>query len=76
MAGARPSARKAERAAAPTRAFTHAWHQAIIEDFADAVAKGRDPVCTGREALLVHGVIEALVRSSAEGRTVHLSDVG
>ena len=57
-------------------AFTHAWHQAIIEDFADAIAKDRDPVCTGREALLVHGVIDALVRSSAEGRAVHVSDVG
>ena len=45
-------------------AFTHTWHQAIIEDFAEAIAKGRNPVCTGREALLVHGVIDALVRSS------------
>ena len=42
-------------------AFTHEWHQAIIEDFADAIATGRPPVCTGRDALAVHRVIEALV---------------
>lgn len=54
-------------------AFTHAWHQAIIENFADAVAGKTTPACTGQQALLVHAVIDALVRSSAEGRAVHLS---
>ncbi len=54
-------------------AFTHEWHQAIIEDFAAAIAQGKAPICTGQEALRVHAVIDALVRSSAEGRSIHLT---
>jgi predicted dehydrogenase len=53
-------------------AFTHAWHQAILEDFAEALAAGRAPAVTGRAALAVHDLIEALTRSSAEGRAVTL----
>ncbi|MEP3428308.1 MAG: Gfo/Idh/MocA family oxidoreductase [Roseibium sp.] len=45
--------------------FTHAWHQSIIEDFAEAVKVGRSPACSGREALLVHQLIDALVKSSS-----------
>lgn len=54
-------------------AFTHEWHQAIIEDFADALAEGRPPVAPGRAALAAHHVIAAIVRSSAEGRAVAVS---
>lgn len=53
-------------------AFTHAWHQAVIEDFAAALREGRPPACTGREALRVHHLIEAITRSSAEGRIVEV----
>jgi predicted dehydrogenase len=50
-------------------AFTHAWHQAVIEDFATSLAAGQPPLCPGREALQVHALIEALVASSDAGAT-------
>lgn len=53
-------------------AFTHEWHQAILEDFAGALETGRDPAVSGRAALAVHDLIEALVTSSAEGRAITL----
>ena len=55
-------------------AFTHEWHQAIVEDFAAALAEGREPAVSGRAALGVHALIDALVRSSAEERLVTLAD--
>ncbi|MGR3464546.1 Gfo/Idh/MocA family protein [Limimaricola sp.] len=51
-------------------AFTHEWHQAIIEDFAAAVAEGCDPVATGRDALASHDLIDAITRSAREGRRI------
>lgn len=53
-------------------AFTHAWHQAILEDFAAAITEGRPPAIPGRAALPVHHLIEALVTSSSEGRAIDL----
>lgn len=53
-------------------AFTHAWHQAVIEDFADALRRTRPPACTGREALRVHALIDAITRSSSEGRIIEV----
>ncbi len=53
-------------------AFTHAWHQAVIEDFADAVRQGRAPAITGRSALAVQELIDAIVRSSREGRRIDM----
>ena len=55
-------------------AFTHAWHQAVIEDFAHAVRDKRAPRVTGREALRVHRLISALIASSDHGRMVALAD--
>ena len=54
-------------------AFTHDWHQGIIEDFADAVTNARSPVVTGRQALASHDLIEALTRSSEEARSVEVA---
>jgi predicted dehydrogenase len=51
-------------------AFTHEWHQGIIEDFADAISEGRDPVVTGRRALASHALIDAITQSSNEARAV------
>ncbi|MFZ5964835.1 Gfo/Idh/MocA family protein [Thalassococcus sp. BH17M4-6] len=48
-------------------AFTHAWHQGIIEDFAAALAEGRDPVVTGAAALPAHALIDATIRSARSG---------
>jgi predicted dehydrogenase len=54
-------------------AFTHAWHQAILEDFAAAITEGRPPAISGRAALPVHHLIEALATSSAESRAIDLA---
>lgn len=56
-------------------AFTHAWHQGIIEDFADAVHNKRPPMATGRQALMVHDLIDALVLSSREKRAIDLAEM-
>ena len=56
-------------------AFTHAWHQGVIEDFADALRNNRPPMVTGAEALRVHALIEALIRSSSEGKRVEVTHV-
>lgn len=50
----------------------HDWHQAVIEDFADAVTRGRAPMATGREALASHRLIEAIETSSRTGRSVDI----
>lgn len=54
-------------------AFTHEWHQAIIEDFAEAVTEDRDPVASGAKALAVHRLIDALVTSSTRKQAVSLT---
>ncbi len=53
-------------------AFTHAWHQTVIEDFALAITDRRNPLCTGREALNVHAVIEAMTEASRTGTTTNI----
>lgn len=54
-------------------AFTHEWHQAIIEDFADAITQNRAPIASGRAALVVHKVIDAMVASSRQECVIHLN---
>lgn len=51
-------------------AFPFQWHQAQIVDFIEAVQSGRQPVSTGRTALDVHRLIDALIRSGKEGQRV------
>lgn len=46
-------------------AFSHGWHQSIIEDFAKAMKSGRPPLVSGREALKVHALIEAIEDGAA-----------
>lgn len=46
-------------------AFPHGWHQTLIEDFAEALTKGRAPLVTGREALNVHALIESIEATSS-----------
>ncbi|MBV6656550.1 MAG: Gfo/Idh/MocA family oxidoreductase [Devosiaceae bacterium] len=54
-------------------AFTHDWHQGVIEDFADAVADGRPPIVTGRQALASHALIDAITRSSQARKDVEVA---
>lgn len=56
-------------------AFTHDWHKGIIGNFADALTNQRAPVPSGRDALAVHRVIDAIVMSSNQKRMVLLSEV-
>ncbi|MBL8384197.1 MAG: Gfo/Idh/MocA family oxidoreductase [Burkholderiales bacterium] len=53
-------------------AFSHDAHRAVLADFLDAVDAGTDPLASGRAALAVHRLIEALLASAARGMPVHL----
>jgi predicted dehydrogenase len=55
-------------AGADPMAFSSELHRAVIADFVEAVTTGREPLVTGRTALEVHRVIEAIERS---GRSQH-----
>lgn len=53
-------------------AFTHAWHRDVIADFCYAVSNDRPALVSGREALQVHDLIDAIVASSTAGTVVRL----
>jgi UDP-N-acetyl-2-amino-2-deoxyglucuronate dehydrogenase len=57
-------------AGADPMAFPHQHHRAVIEDFLDAIKTGRDPAVTGLEALKVHRLIAAILKSSETGERV------
>lgn len=59
-------------AGADPMAFPHQHHRAVIEDFLDAIEKDREPAVTGREALKVHRLIAAILRSSETGERVEV----
>ncbi|WP_298261160.1 Gfo/Idh/MocA family oxidoreductase [uncultured Litoreibacter sp.] len=56
-------------------AFTHAWHQGILDDFINAIDEQRPPLVTGRAALKTHALIEALMESSLEGKRMKVRNV-
>ncbi|WP_238475685.1 Gfo/Idh/MocA family protein [Rhodophyticola sp. CCM32] len=56
-------------------AFTHDWHQGILEDFTAALRDRRAPCVTGRQGLDSHRLIDAITLSAHEGRTVTLKDI-
>ena len=49
-------------------AFSHEAHRGVLADFLDALDEDRDPAISGREALKVQLLIEALLRSAQSGR--------
>ncbi|MDE2516755.1 MAG: Gfo/Idh/MocA family oxidoreductase [Rhodospirillales bacterium] len=51
-------------------AFANDAHRALIGDFVDAIRNGRDPAVSGREALGVHRLIDALLASAGQGRAL------
>ena len=55
-------------------AFPHDWHRDLIACFVDAVKAGREPVASGREALRVHRLIDALIESSQSRRAVEIKN--
>jgi predicted dehydrogenase len=54
-------------------AFSHEAHKALIADFLDAVRDRREPLVSGREAVKVQVLIEAMLQSSAEKRAVSIA---
>ena len=54
-------------------AFPNDWHRSVIADFLDALDEGRGPAISGREALKVHRLIDALLDAGASGGTVQVS---
>jgi predicted dehydrogenase len=53
-------------------AFPHDAHLGMLADFLDAIERDRPPRASGREALAVHRLVDAVLRSSAGRRTVSL----
>jgi predicted dehydrogenase len=51
-------------------AFSHEAHKAVIADFLAALDEGREPAISGREALRVHRLIQAMLDSAASRREV------
>lgn len=60
-------------AGADPMAFPHQHHRAVLADFLDAIGEDREPKVSGREALKVHRLIDALLRSAATGRRESLA---
>ena len=54
-------------------AFPHDYHRSVWTDFLDAIGTGRQPRVTGAEALKVHRLIDALIKTSAMGEPVRVS---
>jgi predicted dehydrogenase len=54
-------------AGADPMAFSHEYHRAVLTDFLDAIATGRAPRVSGREALKVHSLIAAILQSAQMG---------
>ena len=48
--------------------FPHQHHRAVLTDFLDALDSGGQPRVTGKEAMKVHRLIAAILRSSETGR--------
>ncbi|WP_300032570.1 Gfo/Idh/MocA family oxidoreductase [uncultured Roseobacter sp.] len=56
-------------------AFTHAWHQTVLEDFVTSLAQGREPLASGRSALAAQAVITAMATSSETGQRTEVERV-
>ena len=54
-------------------AFSHEAHQALHTDFLDAIDDGRAPRTSGREALKVHALIDALLCAARQGGAVQVT---
>ena len=48
-------------------AFTHAWHQSVIENFAAAITGTERLLAPGDEAMAAHNLINAITRSAKSG---------
>lgn len=64
----------ASGAGADPMGFTSDWHQTIIEDFADSIAKGREPMVPGKKSLAVHQLIDAIEEASRIGERIQIKE--
>lgn len=60
-------------AGANIMAFDHAPHRAVLDDFLSAVRNNMEPAVSGRSALRVHRLIDALMASARAGAPVAVS---
>ena len=65
----------ASGAGADPMAFSSDLHRDVIADFAECLENGRAPLASGRSALAVHALIEALERSGQSGTREEVADV-
>lgn len=56
-------------------AFSHVAHRRLIEDYLDAIVEGRPPIASGRSALAVHALIDAILESSGTTRVLDVPEV-
>jgi len=56
-------------------AFPCDWHRDLIADFANAIQQDTVPAISGREALSVHALIDAIVASSRSGKLSNVETV-
>lgn len=66
----RAGEKQATGSGANLMAFDHGPHKAVIEDFVSAIRTGAQPAVSGRSALAVHRLIDAMMAS--QGRPVTL----
>lgn len=59
-------------AGADPMAFSHHNHRAVLLDFLDAIENDREPRVSGREALKVHRLIDAILRATEIGQAQHV----
>jgi UDP-N-acetyl-2-amino-2-deoxyglucuronate dehydrogenase len=57
-----------EDATDPAVQGDHLAHRRLIEDMVEAIEQGREPGASGRDGLVVHRLIEAVIRSAGSGR--------
>jgi predicted dehydrogenase len=55
-------------------AFSPEAHCRLIEEFLGAVREQREPSNSGRSALAVHALIDAMLASSARGTSIDLAE--
>ncbi len=53
-------------------AFPYDWHKSLIKDFVLSITSNQSGFVSGREALKVHQLIDALISSSKNGKIVKI----
>ncbi|MCC7040085.1 MAG: Gfo/Idh/MocA family oxidoreductase [Burkholderiales bacterium] len=56
-------------------AFSHAAHRRLLEDYVDSLTDGREPRASGRSALAVHALIDAMLESSRTGTVLGVASM-